>query len=72
MKTPMNKPVVKGSIVTYKNGWYRVSALRGGKVNLKSVFYDKLYFQRIPVEDVTEDYDDWFEHWSKSETYQSM
>jgi hypothetical protein len=58
-------PIVKGSIVTYKNGWYRVSALRGKKVNLKSVFYDKIYFKSVPVEDVTENEAAWYENWMK-------
>jgi hypothetical protein len=64
--------ITKGSIVTYKNGWYRVSALRGGKVNLRSVFYDKVYFKRIPIEDVKEDEKNFMIHWQQSETYQSM
>lgn len=72
--------VQKGSIVKFKdtandkekNGHYRVSSLKGGKVNLKSIFGNHIYFKGIPLEQVTEDEDTWYEGWQKSESYMCM
>ena len=61
-----------GSVVKYKNGWYRVSKLTSKNVNLASIFMDRIYHKNIPIGDVVEDYDNWYESWSKSETYMSM
>ena len=61
-----------GSIVKFEHGNYRVTSLRGGKVNLGSVFGRKIYYKRVPIEYVTENAEEFYEHWSKSETYMCM
>lgn len=69
-----------GSIVKYKytkgdrpkEGHYRVSSFKGGKVNLKSIFGNIIYFKSIPVDQVMEDEKAWAEGWQKSETYACM
>ena len=74
------KEVKKGSIVTFKDsagdgkdaGHYRVTSLRGGKVNLGSVFGRSIYFKGIPLEEVYEDEAAWYENWSRSESYMCM
>jgi hypothetical protein len=73
------KEVKKGSIVAFKDslfgkdsGHYRVTSLRGGKVNLGSVFGRGIYFKGIPLEEVYEDEAAWYENWSRSESYMCM
>ena len=74
----MQNKIVTGSIVKYTNptdgspGHYRVSSVRGGKVNLKSVFGNRIYYKGIPVELVCEDEDTFYDRWSKSESYMCM
>ena len=72
MDKPVTKPVVKGSIVKYMGGHYRVSAVVAGLVNLKSVFGSKIYFKRLPIADVVEDEEAWYADWTQSETYKCM
>ena len=67
-----NIEIRKGSIVKFENGNYRVTSLRGGKVNLGSIFGKHIYHKGIPVECVNENSAAWYEHWSQSETYQCM
>lgn len=64
--------IAKGMIVKYDGGNYRVSCVKGGKVNLKSVFGKTIYYKGIPVELVVEDGEAWYERWSQSETYRCM
>jgi hypothetical protein len=74
------KAVQKGSIVLFKdltnNGkdsWhYRVTSLKGGKVNLGSVFGKHIYFKGIPLEEVVEDEESWYAGWTRSESYMCM
>ena len=72
------KEITKGSIVKYPiNGsepWghYRVSAVIADTVNLKSVFGSKIYYKRIPIDQVQEDEDAWYQEWTQSESYMSM
>ena len=61
-----------GSIVRFEEGNYRVTSLRGGKVNLGSIFGHKIYHKGIPVEYVVEYGAKFYESWSKSETYMCM
>jgi hypothetical protein len=69
-----------GSIVAFKDikgdkeksGHYRITSLRGGKVNLGSVFGRVIYYKGIPVDEVFEDEAAWYSKWSKSETYMCM
>lgn len=64
--------IAKGMIVKYDDGNYRVSCVKGGKVNLKSIFGNKIYHKGIPVELVVEDGEAWYKRWSQSETYMCM
>jgi hypothetical protein len=74
------KAVQKGSIVLFKDltnngkdsGHYRVTSLKGGKVNLGSVFGKHIYFKGIPLEEVIEDEASWYEGWTRSESYMCM
>jgi hypothetical protein len=67
-----NIEIKKGSIVKFENGNYRVTSLRGGKVNLGSIFGKHIYHKGIPVEHVSENEDAWYKQWSQSETYMCM
>lgn len=75
-----DKEINKGSIVNYQSardantgpGWYRVSCKTSSWVNLCGVFSGKVYFKRIPIEDVTEDEAAWYKQWQESETYKCM
>ena len=77
---PNEAQIGVGSIVKYKytkgdrnkEGHYRVSSFKGGKVNLKSIFGKTIYFKSIPVDQVMEDEKAWHEGWQKSETYMCM
>jgi hypothetical protein len=71
------KNIVKGLVVAYTDeygatGNYRVTAVRGGKVNLGAIFGKHIYFKGIPVEQVRDDEAAWYERWTKSETYMCM
>lgn len=68
----MSKHIVKGSIVKYNDGWYRVTSLRGSKVNLGAVFGGPIYHKGLDVGCVVEDEAAWYARWQQSETYQSM
>jgi hypothetical protein len=72
--------IVVGSVVAFKDtkgdreksGYYRVTSLRGGKVNLGSVFGKGIYFKSILVEEVYECQEEWYAKWSQSESYMCM
>ena len=64
--------IQKGSIVSFENGNYRVTSLRGGKVNLGSIFGKSIYHKGVPVECVFENSGEWYDKWSRSETYMCM
>jgi hypothetical protein len=68
--------ITKGMIVEYtENGRsrnYRVTCVKGGKVNLGSIFGKHIYHKGIPVELVKEDERAWYERWTQSETYRCM
>ena len=66
------KEIVKGSIVKYNGGYYRVSARYAHTVNLTGVFTSFIHHRKLPVELVVEAHDEWYEQWTKSETYMSM
>ena len=73
------KQIVKGSIVKFtdpengKSGYYKVTAQRGKKsVNLGSIFGREVYFKSVSIDALTECEDEWYEKWTKSETYQCM
>lgn len=71
----MSKPIVKGSVVKYKDGHYRVTALFevAGKCNLGTIFGRVLpNLKRVDLKDCVEDEEVWYDAWTKSETYQSM
>jgi predicted nucleotide-binding protein (sugar kinase/HSP70/actin superfamily) len=64
--------IKKGSIVKFENSNYMVTSLRGGKVNLGSIFGSRIYHKGVPVERVTENANEWYDNWTKSETYMCM
>lgn len=65
-------PIVKGSVVRYKDGWMEVTAKFKNHVNLGHIFYGRTKIKKVPLSEVTEDRDSWYEKWTKSEAYQSM
>tara|TARA_R110000744_G_scaffold377910_1_gene493409 strand:+ start:468 stop:704 length:237 start_codon:yes stop_codon:yes gene_type:complete len=71
--------IKKGSIVKYignpeerLRGFYKVSFATKGKVNLKSVWGNKIYYKGISKSEVVEAQEEHWENFSKSETYRSM
>jgi hypothetical protein len=64
--------IQKGNIVSYKGGNYRVTSVRGGKVNLGAIFGKGIYHKGVSVHDVFENEAEWYKQWSKSETYMCM
>ena len=69
-----NKPIQKGSIVKYEDGYFRVTAYfsKGQTMNLGSIFGGKIYHRGVSEYDVKEAHDEWYEGWTKSETYMCM
>jgi len=61
-----------GMIVDYAGGNYRVSMAKGGKVNLKSIFGNTIYYKGISADLVKDDHDGWYQRWSKSDAYSTM
>jgi hypothetical protein len=69
-----------GSIVAFKdtkndrekNGYYKITSIRGGKVNLGSVFGKSIYYKGIGVDEVYECQEEWYAAWSQTESYMCM
>ena len=72
MEAQEQNPIQAGNIVKYLDGNYRVTSVRGGKVNLGSVFGNQIYYKGIPMSDVVENGAEFMDTWSKSETYMCM
>lgn len=68
----MNKEIVKGSIVKYQDGFYRVSRKNTNSVNLAGVFTSYIHHKSVPINEVVEAHDEWHTEWTQSETYMSM
>ena len=78
----MSKQINKGSVVKFVNpdklnkttGYLIVTSLRGGKANLGPIFGNgkTIYFKGIPVTDLVECHDEWYDKWTNSETYKCM
>jgi len=64
--------IIKGSVVRYKDGYVRVTAKFKNTVNLGGIFNGKLYHKGVPLSEVVEARDEWYEAWTQSETYQCM
>jgi hypothetical protein len=68
--------ITKGMIVEYfENGHpgnYRVSNVRNGKANLKSIFGKHIYHKNIPVEYLRECESEWYAGWQQSDSYMCM
>ena len=64
--------VVKGSIVKYENCYYRVTRSTKNTVNLGPVFGNKVEHKGIQKSEVVEARDEWYDYWSKSDTYRCM
>ena len=68
--------ITKGMIVEYvengRPGNYRVSNVKGGKVNLKAIFGKHIYHKGIPVELVKNDEAAWYKRWQQRESYRCM
>ena len=66
------KKDLKFATVKYQGGFYKVTSHRGGKVNLGAVFGGRIYYKGIPEAEVVEAYEEFYDHWCKSETYMCM
>ena len=56
--------IVKGMVVKYEGGNYRVTCVKGGKVNLGSIFGKHIYHKGIAIELVVEDGGAWYQRWT--------
>ena len=63
---------LKGAVVKFQDGFYRVSSHRGGKVNLAGVWNGRIYEKGILEAEVVEAHDEFYDYWSKSESYMCM
>jgi hypothetical protein len=63
---------LKGAVVKFLDGFYRVSSHRGGKVNLAGVWNGRIYEKGILEAEVVEAADEFYDYWSKSESYMCM
>ena len=70
-----------GNIVKFKenvtgdrnfDGYYRITSMRGGNVNLSGPFGKTIYHKRVPLTLLQECETEWYDMWSKSETYMCM
>jgi hypothetical protein len=64
--------IKKGSIVRYKDGWKQVRAVFKNTVNLGRIHGNKTTLKSVPINEVREDYNGWYDLWSQSETYRCM
>jgi hypothetical protein len=72
METTFAKPIIKGSVVKFGDGYYRVTARFKESVNLGAIFGGHIHHKKVPIADVEEAHDEWYALWQKSESYQSM
>ena len=74
--TNTTERITKGMIVEYvengRPGNYRVTCVKGGKVNLGTIFGKHIYHKGIPVDQVKNDEAAWYERWRNSDTYRCM
>lgn len=68
----MKREIAKGVVVRYQDGNYRVTAVRGGKVNLGAIFGKAIYHKGVPIDQVVDDEAAWYARWTQSETYMCM
>ena len=68
----MKDEIKKGSIVRYKDGWCEVRAVFKNTVNLGAIHGNKTTRKSVPINEVQEDYQGWYNSWIQSETYQCM
>ena len=66
------KKDLKHAIVKFRGGFYRVTSHRGQKVNLAGVFGGRIFYKGVSEFDVTEAYQEFYDHWCQSETYMCM
>lgn len=66
--------IEKGAVVRFDEGWCRVSAVFPGKktVNLCGIFSGRSLHKKVSIETINEDHDEWYQHWTQSETYRCM
>lgn len=69
---PTQTQINVGSVVLYKEGWYRVTRLTKNTVNLGAIFGGRVYHKSVPLTEVREDEAAWYANWSRSESYQCM
>lgn len=70
--TTTPRSLAKGDVVRYKDGYYRISALFKTAVNLAGVFSSYIHHKKVPLIEVREAHDEWYEKWTQSETYKCM
>jgi hypothetical protein len=68
----MKREIAKGLVVRYQDGNYRVTCVKGGKVNLGAIFGKHIYHKGVPIDQVTDDEAAWYKRWTQSETYMCM
>lgn len=66
------KKDLKSAVVKFQEGFYRVTSHRGGKVNLSGVWGGRIIAKGIPEAEVVEAYEEFYDYWSKSESYMCM
>ena len=67
--------IQKGSIVSIKNGYggyYKITSLKDGKVNLGSIIRNEILHKGVPIENIYENGKEWSKKWSKSNTSMCM
>jgi translation elongation factor P/translation initiation factor 5A len=74
MSNTNTNPIKKGSVVRYKDGHCRVTAIfkSSQTANLGGIFNGVVYHKRVPLSEMVEDEANWYKSWEQSETYQSM
>lgn len=66
------RPILKNSVVKFRDGWYRVSRKTSTCVNLTGVFNGTILFKNVPLKDMQEDEEAFVAYWQQSERYRSM
>ena len=67
--------IQKGSIVSIKNGYggyYKITSLKDGKVNLGSIIRKEILHKGVPIENIYENGKEWSKKWSKNNTSMCM
>ncbi len=69
---PTPRPLQVEDVVRYKDGHVRIKTLFKTHATLCPIFGGRIIAKKVPLSELTEDREAWYEAWTQSETYRCM